>query len=44
MGFVDLKFRRVRGTDAQDRQVNNGEPLSGKVTLGERDGLFLIRE
>ena len=24
--------------------VNDGAPVAGRVTLGERDGLFLVRE
>jgi hypothetical protein len=38
------KYRRLQGTAAQDTTANNGQAVSGKVTLGERDALFLIRE
>lgn len=37
------KYRRFQGTEGQDPTVNNGQPASGKVTLGERDALFLVR-
>ncbi|MBM4087863.1 MAG: hypothetical protein FJ276_00320 [Planctomycetes bacterium] len=37
------KYRRLQGTATQDTQTNNGQPVVGKVTVGERDALFLIR-
>lgn len=36
-------YRRLQGTPTQDPQTNNGEPVGPTVTLGERDGLFLLR-
>jgi hypothetical protein len=36
-------YRRLQATKFQDSVANNGEPVSGKVTLGERDALFLVR-
>ncbi len=36
-------YRRLVATKFQDSVTNNGEPVSGKVTLGERDALFLIQ-
>lgn len=35
-------YRRLEATKFQDSVANNGEAVSGKVTLGERDGLFLV--
>ena len=35
-------YRRLVATKFQDVVANNGEAVSGKVTLGERDGLFLL--
>lgn len=35
-------YRRLVATKFQDAVANNGEAVSGKVTLGERDGLFLL--
>jgi hypothetical protein len=37
------KYRRIQGTATQDTQTNNGQPVVGKVTVGERDALFLVR-
>ncbi len=37
------KYRRLQGTAAQDTQTNNGQPVAGKVTVGQRDALFLVR-
>ena len=42
--FPNAKLRRFRGNTSQDPEVNNGEPVGATVTLGERDGLFLVRE
>ncbi len=36
-------YRRLKATKHQDSVVNNGEPVGKTVTLGERDGLFLLR-
>jgi hypothetical protein len=38
------KFRRIQGTPLQDTQVNNGQPVGNTLTLGPKDGLFLMRE
>jgi hypothetical protein len=37
------QYRRLSGTPRQDPQTNNGQSVSGRVTLGERDALFLRR-
>ena len=37
------KYRRLQGVPAQDPRTNNGEPVTGPITLGERDALFLRR-
>lgn len=37
------KYRRLSGASAQDPRTNNGEPVTGPITLGERDALFLLR-
>lgn len=36
-------YRRLRGVAAQDPRTNNGERVTGSITLGERDALFLLR-
>lgn len=36
-------FRRIRATEKQDRVTNNGAAVGGTVTLGPKDGLFLIQ-
>ena len=37
------KFRRIKGTELQDRVANNGQPVGAKVTLEGKEGLFLVR-
>lgn len=37
------KYRRLRGSPEQDPATNNGSPVEGTVTLGPKDGLFLVR-
>ena len=37
------KYRRIQGTATQDTKTNNGQPVGGKVTVGQRDALFLVR-
>ena len=37
-------FRRLQGSPAQDTDVNNGADVSGPVTLGPKDALFLVRK
>ncbi len=39
----ERRYRRLRATEFQDRVANNGEPVGDRVTLGERDALFLVR-
>lgn len=36
-------YRRIPGTARQDPATNDGSPVGFSVTLGERDGLFLMR-
>jgi len=36
-------YRRLRGSSRQDPTTNNGQPVGDTVTLGPRDGLFLVR-
>ena len=38
------KYRRIQGTTGQDLDVNNGQPVRGKVRLDGHDGLFLMRD
>ena len=37
-------YRRLQATKFQDSVANNGEPVSGKLALGDREGLFLVEE
>lgn len=37
------QYRRFQGTANQDTHTNNGQPVGARVTLDERDGLFLKR-
>ncbi len=37
------RYQRLQAVSTQDRRTNNGESVSGLVTLGERDALFLLR-
>ncbi|MBN2450860.1 MAG: hypothetical protein JXR77_10755 [Lentisphaeria bacterium] len=39
-----VRYRRLQATEHQDGQTNNGQRVGDTVTLGERDGLFLLRE
>jgi len=39
----DRTYRRIQATKFQDSAANNGQPVGDKVTLGERDALFLVR-
>ena len=41
--FPSKSWRRLRGTSLQDPRTNNGSPVSGKLTLGPKDALFLVR-
>jgi hypothetical protein len=36
-------YRRIQAVRTQDRQTNNGRPEDGRVSLGGRDALFLVR-
>jgi hypothetical protein len=36
-------YRRIQATANQDTETNNGQPVGSSVTLGEREGLFLLR-
>ena len=38
------KYRRIQGSKLQNPDVNNGEPAGDTITLGELDGLFLVKE
>ncbi len=38
------RFRRLRGSSRQDPQTNDGSPVRGTLTLGPKDGLFLIAD
>ena len=42
--FPGTSFRRLRGSPGQDRQANSGNQVQGKITLGPREGLFLVKE
>ena len=42
--FPGRTFRRIRATEAQDREVNSGEALGGTVAVPERDALFVASE
>jgi hypothetical protein len=36
-------FRRLQGSERQDPQTNDGQPLGEKLTLEPKDGLFVVR-
>lgn len=36
-------YRRIQAVPSQDTKTNDGQPAQGKITLGERDALFLVR-
>jgi hypothetical protein len=38
------EYRRFKATPMQDTVANNGQPVGQTVTLGAKDGLFLVRE
>jgi len=38
----DLRYRRLQGSAQQDAKTNDGSPAGAKVTVGPKDGLFLI--
>jgi len=37
-------FTRLKGSGDQDPFVNDGQEVSDKITIGQLDGLFLVRE
>ena len=39
-----VRYRRLQGSPGQDLHTNNGSLVTGRVTLEERDALFLIRQ
>ena len=39
--FPGESYRRIKGT--QDTEHNSGEPVGRSLTLGARDGIFLVR-
>lgn len=36
------RFRHLQGSSKQDPEVNDGSPVDGRVTLGPKEGLFLV--
>lgn len=42
--FLGAKLRRITGAASQDPRTNNGQPAAGKLRIGAKDGLFLVRE
>jgi len=41
--WPDARYERLQGSSRQDTTTNNGQPVGPTVTLGPRDGLFLLR-
>jgi hypothetical protein len=41
--FPDASFRRLQGSGSQDPQTNDGQLLDEQLTLGPKDGLFVVR-
>lgn len=41
--FPGAALRRLNGSASQDPVTNNGAPVADNVTLGELDGLFLLK-
>ncbi len=41
--FPGRKFRRLKGSSRQDAAANNGSAVSGPLTLGPKEGLFLVK-
>ena len=39
-----VRYRRLAGSAHQDPGVNDGNPVDGPVTIGAKDGLFLVAE
>jgi hypothetical protein len=42
--FPGASFRRLEGSEYQDPQTNDGQPLGRKLILGPKDGLFVVRD
>jgi len=40
--FPGREFRRLHGTPPEDPETNDGSAIGAKLTLGERDALFLV--
>lgn len=41
--FSDASFRRLEGSEDQDPETNDGQPLGEGLILGPKDGLFVVR-
>jgi hypothetical protein len=41
--FPGQTFRRLRGSRTQDTIANDGSAVGGKLELGPKEGLFLVR-
>jgi hypothetical protein len=41
--FPGAVFRRLEGSEGQDPQTNDGQPLGEELTLGPKDGLLVVR-
>jgi hypothetical protein len=41
--FPGASFRRLEGSEGQDPQTNDGQPLGEELTLGPKDGLLVVR-
>jgi hypothetical protein len=41
--FPGASFRRLEGSEGQDPKTNDGQPLGEELTLGPKDGLFVVR-
>ena len=41
--FPGASFRRLRGSEGQDPRTNDGSSLGEELTLGPKDGLFVVR-
>jgi len=42
--FPGQTFKRIQGSSTQDTVANNGLAVEGKLSLGPKEGLFLIRD
>jgi hypothetical protein len=41
--FPSASFQNIQGTKKQDPETNNGRPTTKQITIGSRDGLFLVK-